>query len=195
MRHGGSMWVFTVLLVSVAHAGPVVRALPADVVSGGDWHGRRGRRGYVLCGMLGLTDADSFGGRHGFVRRSYLGESAAATDWVRRWLHWPWLPKTLPPGADAATVDAARGPAGRIAPGTMPLWQAADLRRVLTNPVHGGRRQASWDDHAEAYSPWFERSGPHLYLDIVVPAGRHVLALYFATRMRMWGSIGFATTA
>ena len=52
-----------------------------------------------------------------------------------------------------------------------------DDRRVLYDPTLGYRRQASWDDHAEAYPMSFE--GPDVWVSIEVPAGLHRVTLYF----------------
>ena len=55
-----------------------------------------------------------------------------------------------------------------------PWW---DDRRVLYSPVSGYRRQASWDDHAEAYPMSYE--GPDVWVEFEVPDGLHRAAFYF----------------
>ena len=55
-----------------------------------------------------------------------------------------------------------------------PWW---DDRRVLYNPIIGYRRQASWDDHAEAYPISYE--GPDVWVEFDVPHGLHQVAFYF----------------
>ena len=52
-----------------------------------------------------------------------------------------------------------------------------DDRRVLYNPTLGYRRQADWDDHAEAYP--MTREGPDVWVGVEVPEGVHRLTLYF----------------
>jgi sugar lactone lactonase YvrE len=56
-------------------------------------------------------------------------------------------------------------------------WPSTRDRRSLKNPYGGGRRQAEWDDHGEAYS--LNHEGPHVYVDVHIPAGVHRMALYF----------------
>ncbi len=51
-----------------------------------------------------------------------------------------------------------------------------DQHRSLYDPIPGFRRQAEWDDHAEAYSETFE--GPDIWAAITVPAGLHKFSLY-----------------
>ncbi|MBI2194703.1 MAG: hypothetical protein HYU36_22210 [Planctomycetes bacterium] len=82
-----------------------------------------------------------------------------------------------------------RGPLGALFPTSMSAWEWSDLRRVLVNPVNGGRRQANWDDHAEGYSPWFNRDGPHLYLELELPEGQFLLSLYFVNADAHWGGV------
>lgn len=50
-------------------------------------------------------------------------------------------------------------------------------RRVLYNPMIGYRRQADWDDHAEAYPLTHE--GPDVWIEVEVHEGVHEIALYF----------------
>ena len=52
-----------------------------------------------------------------------------------------------------------------------------DDRRVLYDPTLGYRRQASWDDYAEAYPMSFE--GPDVWVTVRVPEGLHRVSLYF----------------
>ncbi len=52
-----------------------------------------------------------------------------------------------------------------------------DDRRVLYNPIIGYRRQAEWDDHAEAYPLTHE--GPDIWVEVDVHEGVHEVALYF----------------
>lgn len=55
------------------------------------------------------------------------------------------------------------------------LWW--DDRRVMYNPILGYRRQASWDDHAEAYP--MSHEGPDVWVEFEVPAGEWGVSLYF----------------
>jgi hypothetical protein len=67
-------------------------------------------------------------------------------------------------------------------------WARTDNPKCLQVPERfgGGRRQASWDDHGEAYP--FDWEGPHLYLDLGVSEdlrdhpGMYVLSLYFMNK-------------
>ena len=52
-----------------------------------------------------------------------------------------------------------------------------DDPRVLYNPHVGYRRQADWDDHAEAYPMTHE--GPDVWVGVEVPEGIHRVTLYF----------------
>ncbi len=47
---------------------------------------------------------------------------------------------------------------------------------MLYNPLSGVRRAANWDDRGEAHPPG---TGPDLWVDVPVPAGRHRISLYF----------------
>ena len=173
----------------VAAAGSALPALPAvpagtvtalapDWQTGGTWVGRYGRLAYLLCGMGGPVDYSGGLKANVFPCRAYLGEGRAASDGLRRWVHWPWLPESLAPDIDAAGLAVL----GKQTPAGMPMWTESDVRRVLLNPVNGDRRQAEWDDHAEGYAPWFARRGPNLYLDLTIPAGQAMLSLYFVNK-------------
>ncbi len=50
-------------------------------------------------------------------------------------------------------------------------------RRALYDPQVGLRREASWDDHGEAYREIFDT--PSLAVDLTLPSGTHRIALYF----------------
>ncbi|MDR2644167.1 MAG: hypothetical protein LBC74_15400 [Planctomycetaceae bacterium] len=56
-------------------------------------------------------------------------------------------------------------------------WLESDDRRVLQYADHGGRRQASWDDHKEVYPITID--GPHIYITCQLPVGRHLVSFYF----------------
>ncbi len=59
-------------------------------------------------------------------------------------------------------------------------WLQTDDIRSLYDPVIGYRRQAEWDDHAEAYPMSYE--GPDLWISVEVPAGMHAISLYFMNK-------------
>ncbi|MDP6354607.1 MAG: hypothetical protein QF473_05890 [Planctomycetota bacterium] len=172
--------------------------LPDDTTSGGNWMGRYGEFAWILCGMSGLWDhsggkgvlksGDDKGGRY-FHYRGYIGENCDAGDAIRAWVHWPYLPESIPERLSQAERKRIRGPLGKLMPAGMDLWDWGDMRRVLQNPVNGGRRQSSWDDHAEAYAPWFSRKGPHIYIDLDFPEGDHVISFYFVNKDSHWGGV------
>lgn len=72
-------------------------------------------------------------------------------------------------------------------------WLQSEDARVLYDPMIGHRREAEWDDHAEAYANTFE--GPDLWISIGVPSGAHRVSCYFfnkdghegANRLRDYG--------
>ena len=166
-----------------------VLVVPDDWATGGTWTGRYGRFAWVLCGMSGPRDYTGGSGIGQIKYRAYLGENRAPDDGLRAWVHWPYLSDTVPEGFSPAEMEKSRGPLGKIAPAGMDPWDWPDLRRVLQNPVNRGRRQSSWDDHAEGYSPWFSSEGPHLYLDVELPAGPFLLSLYFVNKDAHWGAV------
>jgi hypothetical protein len=50
-------------------------------------------------------------------------------------------------------------------------------QRVLQNPINGGRREAEWDDHSEAYP--VDWDGPHVFVDFALPKGWFLVSAYF----------------
>ncbi|MDR1485472.1 MAG: hypothetical protein LBT09_11695 [Planctomycetaceae bacterium] len=56
-------------------------------------------------------------------------------------------------------------------------WLDSNDRRVLQCENLGGRKQAEWDDHKEAYP--MSLDGPHLYGVFKIPKGKYILSLYF----------------
>jgi hypothetical protein len=56
-------------------------------------------------------------------------------------------------------------------------WLESNDRRVLQCEDLGGRKQAEWDDHKEAYP--MSLDGPHLYGVFKIPKGKYNLSLYF----------------
>ena len=164
-----------------------VLALPDDLGTGGAWMDRYGRLSWVLCGMSTVWDYRGGSAAEKFSYRAYIGENHETGDGLRAWTHWPYLPQNVPVGASDEEKESLRGALGRLAPRGMDPWNWADVRRVLLNPVNGGRRQSSWDDHAEGYCPWFSRQGPHLYLDLDFPDGQFLLSLYFVNKDAHWG--------
>ena len=182
--------------VATSDLGAAVVTLPDDWVTQGQWPGRYGQRFWILCGMSGRWHYT--GQAYGFSRRAvrdghrlvsmpispplpyqiFIGTNAAKGDGLRAWIHWPTLP-LFPP---AESEDQARKPAESVAPTGMRPWNRHDVPKVLINPVTGLRRQADIDDHAEAYQPWLFRQGPHLYVQLEVPDGPHVVAFYFMNK-------------
>ena len=173
-----------------------VTVLPDDWVTQGQWPGRYGQRLWVMCGMSGRTDY--IGQAYGFARRApgrgrtlkltplpkaipyrvFIGAHCAEGDGLRAWIHWvtlPLLPSRPGSGGPSKTAEKA-SPVG------MRPWQGSDVPKVLINPVTGLRRQADYDDHAEAYRPWFFRQGPHIFVQLGVPDGPHTVSLYFMNK-------------
>ncbi|MDR2345185.1 MAG: hypothetical protein LBE18_03890, partial [Planctomycetaceae bacterium] len=56
-------------------------------------------------------------------------------------------------------------------------WLESNDKRVLQCEDLGGRKQAEWDDHKEAYP--MSLDGPHLYGVFKIPKGSYILSLYF----------------
>ncbi|MDR1479075.1 MAG: hypothetical protein LBJ00_09045 [Planctomycetaceae bacterium] len=56
-------------------------------------------------------------------------------------------------------------------------WIESDDKRVMQCENLGGRKQAEWDDHKEAYP--MSLDGPHVYGTFSVPPGKYVVSLYF----------------
>ncbi|MDR2172453.1 MAG: hypothetical protein LBP59_20110, partial [Planctomycetaceae bacterium] len=56
-------------------------------------------------------------------------------------------------------------------------WIESNDRRVLQCLQLGGRKQAEWDDHKEAYP--MNLDGPHIYGTFKIPQGKYILSLYF----------------
>ena len=163
---------------------PVVTTLSDDWFTGGTWRHRYGTRAYWLCGMGGGSSyafPRPFTDLEAFKYRAYIGENCSPGDGLRLWIHWPYLPETVPEGLSEEEREKLRGPLGEMAPAGMDPWTWRDVRRVLLQSLNvgRGRRQASYDDHAESYKPWFRRQGPHLYFNINIPEGLSRLSLYF----------------
>jgi len=59
-------------------------------------------------------------------------------------------------------------------------WVQTDSPKSLYDPIPGYRRQAEWDDHAEAYPRDYE--GPDILVTVSVPAGLHRVSLYFMNK-------------
>jgi len=94
-----------------------------DWLTQGDWLGRYGAHGAVLCAMSGAA-SDFRVGPGDWTYRAWLGSDCKKGDKLRYWVHWL---------RSADIPDAIKG-------------------RVLQNPILGGRRQAEWDDHSETYA-------------------------------------------
>ena len=176
---------------------PRALVAPDDWCTGGDWAGRYGQYVWVLCGMSGFWDYRGGGGivrdpssaQVPFGYRAYIGENRDPADALRAWIHWPFLPRNVPEGLSEDEKERLRGALGKLAPAGMDLWGWDDVRRVLLNPVNRGRRQTSWDDHAEGYCPWFSRAGPHVCVDTEFPSGQFLLSLYFVNKDAHWGAV------
>jgi hypothetical protein len=56
-------------------------------------------------------------------------------------------------------------------------WFTSNDKRVLQCLWSGGRMQAEWDDHKEAYP--MSLDGPHIYSMYKVPQGKYILSFYF----------------
>ncbi len=124
------------------------------------------------------------------LQAMYLGEDwATQGDWTGRY------------GRQWATLCAARSPFDHNIQEVFPFQIEAhmgphhakgdSLRRwvqsvqtdnpkSLYDPIPGYRRQAEWDDHAEAYPRDYE--GPDILVTASVPAGLHRVSLYFMNK-------------
>jgi hypothetical protein len=56
-------------------------------------------------------------------------------------------------------------------------WISSEDKRVLQCLHLGGRKQAEWDDHKEAYP--MSLDGPHIYGTFQLPPGRYLASFYF----------------
>jgi hypothetical protein len=188
-----SLFIFAATNSLFAQAESVL-VLPDDWSTQGQWPGRYGRRFYIMCGMSGRWDYTGQG--HGFALRipgrngqlqkippleavsykAFIGENAQPGDGLRAWIHWATVPLVPPEN------NEKREAAEALSPTAARSWEARDVPRVLMNPVTGLRRQSDYDDHAEAYQPWFFRRGPNLYVQIDVPSGPHIISFYFMNK-------------
>ena len=154
--------------------------LGEDWVTQGDWIGRYGSFMHILCAMK--SPFDIFGGYGSYGYEAFIGEH-------RRKVR-------LRPGEDGM-ARVLRGLGHDVPDYTGPVddslrywihWLQTDNPKVLQLPAGegGGRRQSSWDDHAETYPRLW--SGPHLYLDLRIteamrrPDGIYTLAFYFMNK-------------
>lgn len=159
-------------------------SLGEDWLTTGTWIGRYGRFMHALCAMnppfdfgTGTVDApyDSYIGEH--TRKFPFNVQETRAEFVG---DRP-IPKNL------MVEDGLR---------YWIHWLRTDNPRCLQVPERygGGRRQAEWDDHGEAYP--FAWEGPHIFFDLVVSDGsrqakegekrRHpgvfLLSLYFMNK-------------
>ncbi len=144
----------------------------------GDWIGRYGKFLYILCAMN--PPFDFYGGEGGVNTsyKAYIGEHR----------------KRFPLKAEEIRPEFRQG---AKVPKNMMVddgirywihWLHTDNPKCLQVPktYGGGRTQAEWDDHGEAYP--FDWVGPHLYFDLLVSEdspehpGMYLLSLYFMNK-------------
>ncbi len=137
---------------------PVVY-LGDDWETQGNWMGRHGGRGYVLCGMGGCGDVVGILGPGETMPRQGGVEQAGARRFDYRLDVW-----------EASDIARYWVPS--------PGWND---RRALRNPQLIGSPVehffSAWDDHGEAHP--FDSNGPDLKVTVDVPETWHRLSLYF----------------
>jgi len=121
----------------------------------GDWQGRYGEDGAVLCSFFRPEDMQAAG--RSITYHRYLGGYHAKNDSLRHWTHWLFTdnPNSLEiPALYLSSLVASR----RTAP-------AKD------------RRQCEWDDHGETYPMTLD--GPNTSFDVWAPEAITLMSLYF----------------
>ena len=116
---------------------------------------------------------------------SFLGDDwKTQGDWVGRiGRQYTILCAMVAPLNHAVVADFRYRVRGGVGPNGDELlrhWVHAirsDDPRVLYNPVIGYRRQADWNDHADAYP--MSHEGPDVWSSVEVPDGLHRISLYF----------------
>ena len=143
----------------------MVTYLGQDRSTQGNWRGNYGNESFILCAMQAPRDV--VGGRilpKRFWSDGKKGEVPTAGVWSS-WqgeFHY-----------SVATGDAKEQVRHYIPPHQL----TTNDKRALVNPLEGGRRYASWDDHGETHP--FDWKGPDLLVHLEIPKGLHKLSFYF----------------
>jgi hypothetical protein len=142
-----------------------VTYLGEDRATQGDWRGNYGNESFILCGMQAPQDV--VGGR--LLPKRYrpdgkTGEVQTAGVWSSWQGEFHYAVETGDPKEPVRHY---------IPPGQL----TTNDKRALINPLEGGRRYASWDDHGETHP--FDGKGPDLITHLDIPEGLHQLSLYF----------------
>jgi hypothetical protein len=135
---------------------PMIAPLSDDWRTGGDWLGRYGKFWSVLCAICSPSDYQWGAGPLPIFYSATMGPHHTADDSLRYWV------STL------YTQD-------RRALEIPPVYLDSRVIRGLTTRDRD-RRQASWDDHGEAYPMMQE--GPDLYCTLSFPQGVFLMSLY-----------------
>lgn len=121
---------------------------------------------------------------------AYGGEDwTTAGDWVGRYgRRYAVLSAMESPASHELSTDADAFAIGVMGPHHAPgdvlrAWVQgleATNPNALYSPTLGHRREAEWDDHAEAYPMTYE--GPDIWVIVKVPEGVHRVSFYFNNR-------------
>jgi hypothetical protein len=155
-------------LAQVAAAAPGfdgAATLPDDWSTRGDWLGRYGRHFAVLAAIRAPEDYVWGCGYPRLAYHAWLGPHQ------RR-----FLPDAYGDGGDVLRhwIQFLQGSHPRHL--ELPPAYARQLGAKTLSDLGGFRRQAEWDDHAEAYPLTHE--GPNVYCDIALPTGDWALSFY-----------------
>jgi hypothetical protein len=134
----------------------VVIALPDDWRTEGDWLGRYGRHWACCCAICSPDDYTWGAGQEPPDYFARIGPHHAADDTLRYWVHWLYTD-------NRKTLEMP------------PIYYHSRIVEGLTNGK-SPRRQAEWDDHAEAYP--MSHEGPDIYCTLRIPSGLYFLSLY-----------------
>ena len=148
---------------------PLVVALDEDWNTQGDWLGRYGRYGAVLCAMASPTDLTWGSGEHSLEYNLRLSPKEKGNS-LRYWVHW----------LNSDNKRVLEMP---------PLYFQSRLQKGYTTALKF-RRQSEVDDNGEDYP--LTRQGPDVYATVRIPRGLFVLSFYnhnkdghhFLNRMR-----------
>ena len=131
-------------------------SLPDDWRTRGNWLGRYGKYWAVLAATNAPKNDVWGAGEKKVQYQHFIGPHKATGDSVRHWVHWLYT-------TDIRSLEMS------------PTFYDSRIKKGLGLP-HETRRQAEWDDHAEAYrNSWH---GPHLYCSLRIPEGEYIISLY-----------------
>jgi frataxin-like iron-binding protein CyaY len=136
---------------------PAVVALDDDWRTQGDWLGRYGRYWACLSAECSPSNYLWGAGPEPVVCYPRIGPNRKEGDTMRAWMQWL---KT----DDPRCLEMP------------PVYLHSRVEKGYTTWAEP-RREASWDDHGEAYPMTYD--GPHLYCGLRVPSGQFFLSLYF----------------